>query len=118
MITRPTPEVDIGIEQGATWSQTFTWLRNTEPVDLSGCTARAQARLSVENPEKAIELTTENGGIVLGGTAGTVTFQLSDAQTSAIPTAKYVYDLEIVRVDGTVEKMQRGKIVVWAEVTR
>lgn len=69
------------IYQGATFRKRLTWkgpLPAQTPIDLTGCTARMQVRPEVESPTVLLELTTANGGITLGGVAGTIELFVSD----------------------------------------
>jgi hypothetical protein len=87
---------DITIEQGAGFELPITFEADGDPVDLTDCTARMQARAKVGAAEKLIELTTENGGIELGGTDGTVTLSMTAAATADLNFTKAVYDLEMI----------------------
>ena len=59
---------DLTIEQGATFRQVFRWQdKSKQPFDLTGFTAKLMMRQSVASPSTLKTLTTENGGIVLGG---------------------------------------------------
>jgi hypothetical protein len=111
------------IYQGATFRISWTWKSGASaaaavPVDLTGCTARAQIRATVESPNTLLELTTENGRIALGGAAGTVALYVSDEDTATLPAGKARWDLEIVWLDGDVTRLFGGPVVVSAEVTR
>ena len=87
---------DITIEQGAGFSLPMTYTADGQAVDLSGCTARMQVREKVGSAVKLIELSTANGGIALGGTAGTITLSMTSAATAVLKFGRAVYDLEIV----------------------
>ena len=65
-----------------------------------------------------LDLSTDNGGIVLGGTAGTVKIVLTDTQTAAIDWTAAVHDLEIRFPSGFVRRHIQGNISVSPEVTR
>lgn len=108
------------IVQGATLRDVVTWRAGDPalPVDLTGCTARMQARERVSSATVLLELTTENGGILLGGTAGTITFFMDDVATAALSWSAGVYDLEIVLANGDVRRLLAGAVVVLPEVTR
>lgn len=56
-----------------------------------------------------LDRSTENGRIVLGGTAGTVQLLLSATETAAIDWTKGVYDLEVEFADGTVHRPAGGR---------
>ena len=65
-------KLKLAIEQGATFRKLLTYKAGTPAVavNLTGCTARMQIRSAITSPTVLVNLTTENGGIVLGGTAG------------------------------------------------
>ena len=111
---------NITIYQGATLRDMTTWKSGNPatPVDLTGCTARMQARAKITDTSTLLSLTTENGGIVLGGTAGTVAINMSASDTAAITWKSAVYDLEIVFADTTVRRLLAGSISISPEVTR
>lgn len=107
------------IYQGATFDDVLTWKSAGVPVDLTGCTARMQVREQIDSPSVLLSLTTENGGIVLGGTSGTVSIHMSAVDTAAITWTAGVFDLEIIFADGvTVRRLLSGSISVSPEVTR
>lgn len=108
------------IYQGATFRKRLTWKagKPAVAVDLTGCTARMQVRSEVESSTVLLELTTEDGGITLGDTAGTVDLYVSDEDTGAITWDGGVWDLEIVHPSGEVTRLAQGSIGVSPEVTR
>ncbi len=109
---------DIVCDQGATFSRVFTWQDSTGlPVNLTGYTARMQVRATIDSASTLLSLTTENGGISLGGTAGTVTITASATQTAAVAAGCYVYDIELV-IGSTVVRLVQGQFTVDGEVTR
>ena len=119
MATKPFKQ-NITIIQGATLDLLVTWRTGdpATPVDLTGCTARMQIRSKVDSPDVLLELTTENGGITLGGAAGTVRRFVDATDTAAITWKSGVYDLEIEFPDGTVRRLISGGVSVSPEVTR
>ena len=109
------------IYQGATFRKRLTWkgpLPAQTPIDLTGCAARMQVRAEVESPTVLLSLTTENGGLTLGGAAGTVDLYVSDEDAGAITWDAGVWDLEIVHPSGEVTRLAQGSIAVSPEVTR
>ena len=110
----------LAIDQGSTFTKLFTWKAGTPaaPVDLTGCTARMQLRSQITSDAILIELTTENGRITLGGTAGTIELTISATDTAALNFTSAVYDLEIVYADGTVRRLISGTATLSPEVTR
>lgn len=106
------------IDQGATWTRVVE-LQNPDETayNLTGHTARMHLRREVTSTTIIISLTTENGRIVLGGAAGTITLLLTDELTATIPY-DCVYDLEIVSNAGEVFRVIRGAVRLNPEVTR
>ena len=110
----------LSVYQGATFKPVFT-LRDKETdtlINLTGCTARMKAKTGFDSSEAVINLTTENGGITLGGTAGTITLLISAANTASLTPAIYIYDLEIILASAEIVRVFEGSITVYAEVTK
>lgn len=110
----------ITVEQGATYSQTFTWKINKSPVDLTSYTARMKVRDPKRQPSinQIIYLTSAaNGGITLGGAAGTILINVSAVTTASLTAGKYLYDLELVSSSGFVTRLIKGQFIVSDEVT-
>lgn len=118
---------NITAEQGATWNPTLTYRDSTGAlVNLTGYTARMQVRDGFEASAATLDLTTENGGITLGGAAGTIAplatatqmTALSAADASKFPPNKvYVYDLELIN-GAVITRLLQGTFTVVREVTR
>ena len=110
---------DFIIEQGATFSKVLTWKDSTgTPINLTGYSARMQVRSSVEAASTIIELTTVNSRITLGGVAGTITLNISAADTTALTAESGVYDLELVSGANVVTRLLEGNVIISKEVTR
>lgn len=109
---------DLTIYQGADFDLQFTWKINGVAVSLTGYTARLQVRDPSDGNTILLSLTTENGGIVLGGAAGTYRLVRSAAQTAALDFVYGPYDLELVSSGGVVGRRQQGKVFLSREVTR
>ena len=108
---------DFTIEQGATFNLLMTWKIDNIAVNLSGYTARLQARIDVDEVDTILSLTT-GSGITLGGAAGTITLDQSESQTAVLPKGEYVYDLELQSSSGVVTRLLQGELNISAEVTR
>jgi len=118
---------NITAEQGATFSKLFTLTNSAgDLVDLTGYTARLHVREAYSSEAKLLELTTENGGITLGGAAGTVAVLATATQMAAItvpdlpgtpPKRSAVYDLELI-TGSTITRLLQGKFDITREVTR
>jgi tRNA threonylcarbamoyladenosine modification (KEOPS) complex Pcc1 subunit len=103
------------LDQGATWEKVLTWKTGAtpSPVNLTGYTARMTMK---SNGADDFSLTTENGRIALGGTAGTVTLSISAADTATLSAQGYEYDLELVN-GAYVKRLVEGVITVTRNVT-
>ena len=104
--------------QGATFSKQLSYLIDSIPVNLTGYTARMQVREKPSSPSTVLNLTTENGGIELGGLAGSILIDISASTTTSLVPKSYVYDLELESSGGFVIRLIEGSFNVTAEVTR
>lgn len=105
-------------DQGATFERLMTIKdHSANPINLTGYTARMQVRPEIESSDVLVELTTENGRLVMGGVAGTIAMNLGPAVTATIDRDGF-YDLEIISNGGAVHRVLRGRFVVNLEVTR
>jgi hypothetical protein len=77
-----------------------------------------QVRTAANAESTILALTTENGRISLGGTAGTVSLNVAANVTANLTPGLYVYDLEVVSGGGEVTRLIEGNFNVKAEVTR
>lgn len=93
-------------------------LEYNEPIDLAGFTARMQIRQKVDSAEILIELTTENGGVLLDNNLKTITLVISAVQTAAFSFSSGVYSLELISSGGVVTPLINGSVSVKKEVTR
>jgi len=111
---------DIVIEQGATFRRVIVARNKTTNalLDLTGCTAEMQVRSSVDASASLLTLSTTNGRITLGGTAGTITLEISKTDTAAITFERGVYDFELTLANGKVDRLFEGRVFVSKEVTR
>jgi hypothetical protein len=103
--------------QGSTFNKQLTYSINDVVVNLTGYTARMQVREKHTSTALQLSLTTENGGILLGGALGTITVKTTATATGALIAKDYVYDLEILS-GSTVTRIIEGKFIVTPEVTK
>ena len=115
-VTYTNTPVKLICKQGETFTRTITWKTDDVPVDLTGYTAAMQVRSSYSSTTAVVSLTTSNGGLTLGGAAGTIEVFISAVATSAIPAGNYVYDLELT-TGTTVTRLLEGQFYVSPEVT-
>lgn len=115
----PAAKHELLIEQGANFDVAITYYDSTgAAVNLTSYTARAKFRPTYgDNP--VLTLTTENGGITLGGAAGTITIAASATATAALDApSKGVYDVEVANPSGNVTRIIEGKYTVTPEATK
>jgi len=89
-----------------------------EPIDLSGFTARMQVRTKLETPTTILELTTENGGIIIDNVLKTITLYISAVDSALLDFSDAVYSLELVSSTNEVTPFCNGKVSLVKEVTR
>jgi hypothetical protein len=106
------------IEQGATFRRRLTVKDGAGVLlNFSGFTARMHIRPELESSTIYATLTTSNGGITLGGAAGTIDLYLSSTSTKAVLTDG-LYDLELVSASNEITRVIKGKVWLDPEVTR
>ena len=110
---------DFVIQQGATNIRVARWYDvNGDLVDLTTYTGAMQVRRTIDSPDVLLTLTTENGGITLGGALGTITLNITSTVSTLLPVGKFVYDLEMTSATPIVTRLLEGAFTVTAEVTR
>ncbi len=105
------------IYQGAIFNENMVW-RNEDnsPVNLTGYTAKMTGRTVKNTTTSFFTLTTENGGITLGGIAGTIAL-LIDADDTAALYQNGVYDLDMIDAAGVPNRLLQGTITLNQRVT-
>lgn len=112
-------KLNLVIEQGTTFNPVLTYSDSgNNPIDLTGFTARMQIRASRTAAAFIHELTTGNGGITLGGVAGTIALLISDTDTAAFTFKTAVYDLELISAGGIVTRLLEGSVTLSKEATK
>lgn len=107
---------NITCPQGATFDRTLTITVGTARMDLTGYTAAMQVREAAGAATALISLT-NNAGITLGGTAGTIGLLVSATASAGVAAGSYSYDLEL-NSGGTITRLLEGSFNVTGNVTR
>lgn len=104
----------LNINQGATWSQTLVWKTGNapKPVNLTSYTARLTLQPWPTRRAVVVGLTTENGGITLGGSAGTITLDMTAAKTTLLSPGEYKFLLEAISPGGRVTYILQDTLLV------
>lgn len=104
--------------QGTYQEKIFTYSDpNGAPINLTGMTARMQIRPYKGSADVLLTTTTQDGGITLGGTSGTVKVVIKTAKTILITSDGY-YDIELIDADSEVDRFIEGMVKLNAEVTK
>lgn len=113
---------NLEIDQGADFELVATYEAGDPmptPVDLTGCTARMQAREDYDSPSPLFTLTSAPGdGITLGGASGEITIFIPASMTETFRWDIALYDLELTYPSGRVVRLMKGSVSVSPEVTR
>lgn len=115
-----TTKLNLKVNQGATYKHTIFWVDDNDvPINITGHVCRMQARAKLDAPSTLLNLTTENGGLIIANALlGEIRIYLSATDTTNINWTSAVYDLEIEAPNGDVTRLIEGKITVTKEVTR
>jgi hypothetical protein len=109
---------DFTVYQGATFTRTFVWTTDGDPVDLTGRTARMQIRPSFGSSEVYLDATTENGLITITALTGEVTLTIPADVSEGFTWRCGRYDIELVASDDSVVRLVQGAVTVSKEITR
>jgi hypothetical protein len=107
---------NIVAEQGATFRFNFRVETGGTPWNLTDYTARMQVRQSTASTNALLDLTTENGTIVIEP-VGHVSITVAATPMANVPSGRWVYDLELVSSGGEVTRLLEGRFIVSPEVT-
>lgn len=105
------------IVQGDTFQNTPVWKIASVPVNVTGYTSKLQVKVAANATTNVLELSTENGGITVGGTNGMFTFYMSPTDTAALTPGNYVYDWQVTAANGTQTTLMAGAFVITPQVT-
>ena len=120
-MSSPAGLYNIVADQGSTLSRVIYYKDPAKkPILFTGYTARMQVRAATDSDTVILELTTENGGITLGATDGSIALYVTDDTMIGISEGIYTYDIELVApsADLFVYKILQGNFAVRSEVTR
>lgn len=88
------------IYRGRTFRKSYQWKINGVVQDLTGYTAKLQARPFIDSPDVLFELTTENGGIaIIPGVDSQIDLYISESDTADYDFSTGVQDLCLINTD-------------------
>ena len=107
--------VNFSIDQGADFSKNSTVTTDgSTAYDISDLTLQAQMRKSYDSSSAAATFTAS----VVTGSSGIYKLVLSNSTTADITAGRYVYDVELILADSTIEKVHYGIVTVNPEATK
>lgn len=110
--------LNLTIYQGYTFNDVWYWENEDgTPVDLTTYTATIQARYNLTDSSPFLTLSTLNGGITLGGTAGSILVNMSSAATATLTPGEGVWNLQMVG-GGISGALLQGIIIIQEMPTR
>lgn len=110
---------NLTVEKGASYEQIIRWTDDDgAPINLTGATARMQAREASNVSAVLFEASTANGKLAIVGDLGQITLTITAAESSAFAWSFGKYDLEVTTAGGLVYRLLRGTISISAEVTQ
>jgi len=110
---------DITIEKAATFTLSIIWKDSTGTlINLTGYTAHMQVRKSYTTSEIDLNLSTSNGAIVLGGSAGTIVVTATATLTLALTIKAGLYDLVLTSGGGVATRLLEGSVTISPEITQ
>lgn len=112
-----TGQYDIKFKQGETFNPTWTYKIAGVAVNLTGYTARLQMRDATGTLIGA-ELNTSNGGITLGGSAGTISPLVTSTASASIDPIEGAWDLLLIAPSSTSQNyLLEGNVAVLPRIT-
>jgi hypothetical protein len=122
-MSNPPLALTLSVWQGQTFNDSLAVMDDTGvAVDLTGFTAKMMARVALSDVTPKLTWGTATGEIVLGGTAGTITFNVPAATTATLAgsedLAVWMYDLVLDSPSGVTERIVQGALVIYPGVTR
>jgi hypothetical protein len=115
----PVAVLNLALKKGSKVVQPIEVAINGVLTPLPGGTlAKMQVRADVSSNVVLLELTTENGGILVDAPGAIVTITMTSAITKALVFERAVYDLTLIYPDAEEETIVEGKIYAYPSVTR
>lgn len=116
---RRSKQLDLYIEQGATFMIPIVYKEDDVPVDLTGATVRSQFREKINSAEPILDLSSEvGGGLVITPLEGKIEMTIADDQTEDLKTYKGVWDMLITFANGEKFRILKGNWELDRGVTR
>lgn len=111
-------QLDLLIEQGATFQIPIVYKQDDLPVDLTGVVAKAQFREKISSLVPAISLESPDDGLEIVPLEGKIIMTIDAATTAALKAYAGVWDMLLTFPDDTKVRILGGKWTVSRGVTR
>ena len=113
----------IVVTRGDDYSEAMTFAQDdgSGAYDLTGCALffTVKERASDLDVDALIRHESGDGNLTItDAAAGEATHLIGHAETDVLLTGVFRYDYQVVAADGTVATLERGKLVIRADVTR
>ena len=116
---RRSKQLDLLIEQGATFSIPIVYKEDNVAVDLTGATVRCQFREKINSAIPLLDLSTDAGeGLVLTPLEGKIVMTITDIQTEDMKIWAGVWDMLITFPSGEKFRILKGHWTLDRGVTR
>jgi hypothetical protein len=110
-------EKNWNIDQGMSFDFVLEYTDNLNaPIDITGCTAKLQAR-DISSSQKLSFTLSVGDGITVDGPNGKLTVHATPAKTKELPFPKSEYDLVLTDTNGNKEKLLKGFLALSRTVT-
>jgi len=105
---------DLTIYSGTSYRREFRWLPDrVNPIDFTGWAATMLIGQQLAAAD--VELSTDNGGIVLSN-VGQIIIEMTPFQTKALKPPVAYYNVDLTEPDGFVRRFMRGRVSVVVDV--
>jgi hypothetical protein len=102
------------VYSGTSYRREFRWLPDgTNPIDFTGWSAMMLVGAQLSPAD--IELSTDNGGVVLTS-QGQIIVTMTPFQTAALQPPVTYYNLDLIEPSGFVRRFLRGRVSVVVDV--
>lgn len=103
------------IDQGADWIEEWEWVRNGDPVDMSGWTAEGMIRMRPEDNDELLDFSS----FITLDSAGHVAVHVPAEETEELNwRGPATYQIELTDGDGVVYRFIEGKVRLSLEVVK
>ena len=93
----------VRVKRGDTWALVWSWLdADGNPIDLTGVSARMSFQVKDGDGSSVLDLSTDEGTLVIEAVSGTVAMAAPSTSTSGVSPDIYITDQELTFPTGVV----------------